>query len=148
MTPEKKAEVMAAVAKWRPRLRLMDWAIGYEWEAEKVVIADCRHDARRKRACIRFAPDFLTVPEGSAIGGWMTVEKAMVHELCHLVVSPLYTEAMDAVATARVGEQEERQINERLSDADEQVTEFLARLLWGVHEETAWDGPPCKEETL
>ena len=148
MTPETQAEVVAAVAKWRPRLRLMEWAIGYEWEAEGVVIADCIHDGKRKRGVLRFAPDFLTIPKDSALGKWMTVEKAIVHELCHLVYSPLYTEAIDAVATARVGAEAERQINERLDDANEEVAEFLAKLFWEVYERLAWDDRYYEAEKL
>ena len=142
MTPETKAEVLAAVAKWRPRLHLMDWAIGYEWEREQVIMADCRHDARRKRAVLRFAPDFPVIPKDVAVGKWMTVEKVVLHEMCHFLTSPLCSEAIDAVATARVGDGEGRQITERLYDANEEVTESLAKLFWEVHEGSAWDAEP------
>ena len=143
MKAEDKEAVRGAVGKWRSRLRLMDWSIGYEWESEavegKVVVSHTSAAYRRMK--LSFAPTFPKLPkDGLLTSEWMTIEKIILHELAHAVIAPLGWEVVDAVQTLRVGEDTERQVLERISNGTEAVTEWVARLLWEAWEGTAWDG--------
>ena len=128
MNEATKAEIQGYVAKWRPRLRLMDWSIAYEWDAPldkgSSMMTDTAAQYRRLRLMV--GPD--TKDEG-----WQTVEKMVLHELCHALSAELYEVAETTVSPAQVGQ---------IERAWEQMTEWLARVVWEAYEGKAWDAEP------
>ena len=133
-----KAEVLAAVAKWRPRLRLLDWSIAYEWDAHLPDHASMQcvpqQDYRRILLKVRSTHD--GAPE------WQTLEKEVLHELCHCLTSELSDGIDDLMRHAKVGQIAYDLAESVTSKADERLTEWLARLLWEAYEHSDWDAEP------
>lgn len=155
-----KADVLAAVAKWRPRLRLMDWSIAYEWDDPGTYASQCFTQERYRRAKLHFAPDFPSLNKGDVPSGWLTLEKLVVHELCHIVVTHLHDAALAVVQTSaprrrrpagvlglwqgggEFGKAAQEQAFDRLAHANEFTTEWVARMVWEAWERTEWDAEP------
>lgn len=134
-----KAEVLAAVAKWRPRLRLMDWSFAYEWDSDKTDMSKVITEPSYRRAKLFFSASFPKTAAEDGAGSWLTAEKAVVHELVHIVVTRLHVDARGGIMALRVSEQAERQVLDRVYAANEYVTEAVARIVWEAYEGTLWD---------
>ena len=145
-----KDEVIKAVQKWRPRLRLMDWSVAYEFNAD-VPNPSVVMQAQYRRAKLRLPKSFGNSNNdgNTAVGAYLTAEKVILHELCHLLVAHI-----QVAAKARIPAENttlhvfgKRRSNEPTSallydNVVEETTEWLARIIWEAYECTAWDAEP------
>lgn len=130
-----KSEVLAAVEKWRPRLRLMDWSISYKWGA----VFDDHNAAMSSDVQPRYRRLCLRVKDDTEDDHWQTVEKQVVHELCHAITEEPIDIAQDLMNAFQVGKLTFSAMDTAMRAANERATEWIARLLWEAHEGTAWD---------
>lgn len=137
-----KTEILEAVTKWKVRLRLMDWSIAFTWDDSETHVSQCFTEERYRRANIHFAPDFPALGKSDVPGAWLTLEKAVLHELCHIVTTHLHVAGRAVLGVANVAKAVEEQGYDRLDHANEFTTEWIARLLWEAWEHTEWDESP------
>lgn len=142
MNDATKAEVLAAVAKWRPRLRLNDWSMAIEWDSKETDFIRVHTEERYRRFKIHVAPTFPNLTTDDIPGAWLTLEKMVLHELCHVITAVLHVSARSIIRTAQLGKAVEEQAFDRMDDANELLTEMVARLLWEAWEGTSWDTEP------
>lgn len=150
MNPEMKSEIQRYVAKWRPRLRLMDWSIAFTWDDADTRVSQCFTEERYRRANLHFAPDFPALKKDDVPGVWLTLEKLVLHELSHIVTTHLHIAGRAVLGVANVAKAVEEQGYDRLDHANEFTTEWIARLLWEAYEGSAWDEviqPPSASKT-
>ena len=130
-----KVEIQGYVAKWRPRLRLMDWSIAYEWDAHLPDHAamQCIPQPDYRRLLLKVRSTHDGSPE------WQTPEKEVLHELCHCLTSELSDLIDDLMRHAKAGQIAFDLAESVTEKADERLTEWLARVVWEAYENTAWD---------
>lgn len=142
MNEATKAEVLAAVAKWRPRLRLNDWAVAFTWDAEvddgKAMQTEVKTQYRRLT---------LLVSGDTTNDGWQTVEKQVLHELCHAITEEPNDIAVDLMNALDVGKLTFAALDTALRAASERATEWVASVMWAAYEGTPWDAEPPLTES-
>lgn len=135
MNEATKAEIVEAVTRWRPRLRLMDWSISYEWDAklDDDAAMMCRTFQRYRRVTLRVSA------ETKNEDGWQTIEKQVLHELCHCLTAENIDLAQSAVNALKPGVIAYDLAEDVLEKANERLTEWIARIVWEAYEGRAWD---------
>ncbi len=136
MREDTKRQVLDAVAKWRPRLRLMDWSIVVRFDRK-----DLDEDFRMgipmqypyRRAFLDLAIDAGTTENT------FSLEKGVLHELCHIICEPQMDAVNKALNDFKPAYDVNRLTQTWVRDANEFTTEWVARLLWEAYEQTPWD---------
>ena len=134
MNETKKHEIMEAVGKWRPRLRLMDWSIAYRWDAQIDDDSAMECETQQKYRRIQ-----LKVSSETKDNYWQTVEKQVLHELCHCLTAEGIDLAEDMVSKVGPGRLAYEVAQVVLEKANERLVEWIARTVWEAYEPTKWD---------
>ena len=135
-----RAEVTAAIAKWRPRLRLMDWSISIRWDDADIGKSSMEGeiDSFYRRALVKVAPNPLDPDQP-----WKTVEKVVVHELVHILLEQPQDVLEESLnRTPNMGRREASELSASVRQANEYATEWVARVVWEAFEGTLWDSLP------
>lgn len=134
LSDKAKAEIQGYVGKWRPRLRLLDWSIAYEWDAEldKNSAMSCDVQPQYRRFCLKLSAD-------TKDDHWATVEKQVLHELCHAVTEEPMEMLTRLMNRLQLGRSVFEALDTSVRFTNERATEWLARVVWEAYEKVPWD---------